>query len=386
MNIFSHLADNRRRSSWQRALVLTLCLRVAYSVFGAVAALIQPVNWQLIHSNALTDHLPLPDHSLRYLLFGVWERFDTLWYLHIAGQGYDRPAVVFFPLYPSLIKMTSLLMPPMAAAMFISALAAFFSFWGLQELLASPVGPAESDLTKPNLANQSVLLCAVWPASFIFFAGYSESLLFALVLWSLVKARRNHWLTAIALGAAAALTKAVGGVVVVPLLIMAIRQRKGMALPALLIPLTSVGFMAYLHWSGRGTLSSAYAQYWQTSTSPPWTTLWISIQTLAHTPNPILVANFIFLIAACALAVLSRLKMEYVFYAAVAVLAFLCKATNPPLQSIVRYLLIIFPAYAGLARVFERPHLRSRFGMLCAALFLLNLGLLWLFLGWSLVL
>jgi hypothetical protein len=372
--------EGRGRPAWRLALALTLLLRLTYSLFAAIASLFQSVNWRLVHSNALTENLPPPDHSLRYLLFGVWERFDTLWYSHIAAYGYDRPeAVVFFPLYPGLIRIVSLLLPPTAAALLIATVAAFFLFWGLQELLLAD--------QPPNLVNQSVLVCAVWPASFIFFAGYAESLLFALIVWSLIMARRERWLWALTLGMAAALTKAVGAAVAVPLLIMALRQNQKLkAIPLLLIPLGSAAFLQYLHWTVHSTFASAYTQYWRTSTAPPWTTLWVSVRTLAHTPNPILVLNVIFLLSIFILVTRSRLRMEYLLYSAAAIVIFLCKETTPPLQSVMRYLLIIFPAYVGFARIVQGPRAQPRFGMVCAALFVINLGLLWLFLGWSLVL
>jgi hypothetical protein len=72
-------------------------------------------------------------------------------------------------------------------------------------------------------------------------------------------------------------------------------------------------------------------------------------------------------------------------YAAAAIGVVLCKQTMPPLQSMMRYVLVVFPAYVGFARLFSGPHFSERFGLVCAALFLLNLELLWLFLGWSLV-
>lgn len=371
--------EDRDRPSWQRALMLALFLRLAYSVLGAVFALTQSVNWRLVHSNALTESMLPPDHSLRYLLFGVWERFDTLWYLHIAAHGYDRPdAVVFFPLYPSLVKIASLLIPPMAAALLISTLAAFFLFWGLQDLLAGDHAP--------KLVDSSLLLCAVWPASFIFFAGYSESLLCALMVWSLCMARRDLWLAAAALGLAAALTKAVGIVEIAPLLIIAIRHKKITALPVLVIPLGSAGFLGYLHWTGHAALTSAYGQYWRTSAAPPWATLWVSVHMLLHAPNPILMLNLIFLISVCVLAALSRLRIEYLLYSAAAMVVLLCKETTPPLQSMMRYLLIVFPAFIGLARLLQGPRSRSGFRIVCAVLFAVNVGLMWLFLGWSLVL
>ncbi|MGA8761289.1 MAG: hypothetical protein WB562_00215 [Candidatus Sulfotelmatobacter sp.] len=339
----------------------------------------------MIHSNALTENLPPPDHNLRYLALGVWERFDTLWYLQIAAHGYSRPeAVVFFPLYPSLIRILTRLLPPMAAALLISTVAAFFLLWGLQELLLGDDSPHSVDQT---VFLSAVFLCAVWPASFIFFAGYPESLLLALIVWSLCMGRGDHWLAAGALGVAAALTKAVGVVVAVPLLIIAVRNRKTMALPAaLLVPLGSAGFLGYLRWTGHGALSSAYREYWRSSPGLPWTTLWTSVTTLLHTPDLILTLNLIFLILVCALAMLSRLRIEYLLYSAAAIVLLLCKETTPPLQSMIRYLLIIFPAFVGLARLLQRPSLRTRFGMVCAALFVVNIGLLWLFLGWSLVL
>jgi hypothetical protein len=57
----------------------------------------------------------------------------------------------------------------------------------------------------------------------------------------------------------------------------------------------------------------------------------------------------------------------------------------PPLQSMMRYQLFIFPAFVGMARVLERVGLGTRWGMICGAFLIMNLGLLWMFLGWSLV-
>jgi hypothetical protein len=369
--------EDRRWVPWRRALVMTLLLRAVYSLFAVVFALIQPVNERLVQSNALTENLPPSEASWRYLLFGVWERFDTLWYLYIAAHGYDRAdAVVFFPLYPILVKIVGLFIPAVAAALLISSVAAFFLFWGLQALL-------EDD--PPDLVNQSVFLCAAWPASFIFFAGYPESLLFALIAWSLCMARRDRWWAAAVLGLAAALTKAVGVVVAVPLVVVAVRHRNIKALPVLLVPLGLAGFLGYLHWNGHGALVPAYGQYWRTSAALPWTTLVASLRDLMHVPNPILTLNLVFLLSVSVLAALSRVRIEYLLYSAAAIIVFLCKETTPPLQSMMRYLLIVFPAFVGFARLLQAPRLRPRFWMVCACLFLVNVGLIWLFLGWSLV-
>jgi len=79
--------------------------------------------------------------------------------------------------------------------------------------------------------------------------------------------------------------------VVVPLLMMAFRTRKTRSLAVALIPAGAAGFLGYLHWTGHGGLTTAYAQYWRTVTAPPWTTLGMSLRELVRAPNAILVLN-----------------------------------------------------------------------------------------------
>src|SRR4030042_1077738 len=61
------------------------------------------------------------------LLLGVWQRFDTLWYLRIAAQGYapHDGSTVYFPLYPMLIRFLGTLFVGnyLLAALVISNLA-----------------------------------------------------------------------------------------------------------------------------------------------------------------------------------------------------------------------------------------------------------------------
>jgi len=99
----------------------------------------------------------------------VWQRFDTLNYVHIAQFGYDAPIlVVFYPLYPLLIRvLTPLFKDSLVTALAISFVATFFLFWGLLLLVRLDFGD--------RVATRAVIFYAVWPASFIFFCGYAES-------------------------------------------------------------------------------------------------------------------------------------------------------------------------------------------------------------------
>jgi hypothetical protein len=364
---------------WRIALRVTLLLRIAYSVLAALFGLFLPVYGNLIHSNAFTETLPPPNHGAHYLLLGIWERFDTLWYLHIARCGYDHPeADVFYPLYPYLIRALSQLLQPITASLLISTAAAFFFIWGFRTLFSMDFGA--DDL------RHSFIVYAVWPGSFIFFAGYPESLLLAFVLWSLYFARKERWTIAVVLAIFAEITKAAGMVINVPLFIMAARRRTGNAFSVLLTPLGALAFPAWVRWSRHGALASAYHQYWRTRTAAPWTTLWVAGAHLLHRPDPLLILNLLFLIVICLLLGLSRTRLEYKLFGLAAILLVLCKDTNPPLQSTMRYVLIVFPAFIGAAQILGMARKSPRLGPVCSGLFLINLALMWLFLGWSLVL
>lgn len=351
-------------------------MRVFYSLFAAIFSLLSPAHVELMRSNAFTETLHLPNHSIHYLLLDVWGRFDTLWYLHIAQHGYDLPAsTVFYPLYPVLIKVTG---GYLVSALCISTLASFFLFWGFQELF-------RLDFSTESI-NRSLLIFALWPASFIYFAGYAESLLLAFILWSLYAARRNYWWLAASLAFFACTTKAAGMLVFVPLAVLALRSRAFKSVWILLAPLGLAGFLFWLRRHGFDTPSHIYAQYWRTKISFPWTTLWSSCQVFVHSHGILLGLNLLFLLLFCWLVFATRAEWAYTLFGVAAVLLFLTKQTDPPLQSTIRYLLIIFPVYMGLGRWFESPALRPRFDILCTILLVANLGLLWLFLGWSLVL
>jgi hypothetical protein len=69
-------------------------------------------------------------------------------------------------------------------------------------------------------------------------------------------------------------------------------------------------------------------------------------------------------------------------YAAAMLLMFLCKKTDPLLQSTMRYVVVVFPAFIGLALAVKRP-----IGLVVLSVFLvlLNGVLLLKLFEWSLV-
>lgn len=362
-------------SELKTALVWTLALRLVYSAAGALAAPYLKLNPALIHSNDLTGNLMSREAGWPYRLLGVWERFDTLWYIEISQLGYARPdAVVFFPLYPLLIRLLSVVMSPLAAALSISTVAAFFVFLGFQKLL-------RLDLPEDTV-KRALLFFALWPTAFILFAGYPESLLIALMIWAIWFARGGRWWLAGMLGLLAGLTKAVGFCIVVPLAVLAFKEWRWRTWPSFL-PLLAAPLVTLTIWlSGNSLASNAYPKHWRTQIAFPLVTLWASLREAFTTFDAVLLLNLTALTVVFALAFVKRIRAEYLLFSLSALTMFLTKKTDPLLQSSSRYVLAAFPAFASLAVAIKHPFLIA-LGLIVMCL--LQLLLLWSFFEWALV-
>jgi len=374
------------RADWQIALAITAALRVVYTCVAAVAAVFVHPDAGLIQSNALTENLPAPG-GWHYALLGIWERFDTLWYLRIAESGYDQPAgVVFYPLYPWLIRDLSGLAGPMAAALLISTLAAFFYFWGLLRLVRNEVENEVRSEFPSSQPLRAVMIAAAWPASFFFFAGYTEALAVALIVWCIVWARDERWVLAAACAFAAGLTRSAGTLAIVPLAIMAWRAPRRARWPVAIAPLGTLGYWFWLHQAGRVSVLAAYRTYWNTEVASPWTTLWFAIRSVAERFDSLvmisLVSLFFFFVAGVTA---RRIRIEDRCFSAAVIGHLLLRLCWPPLLGAPRYLLPVYPAYLTMGKWAEKME-RTRFVFLCGALFAFNLIWMLAFLNWSLVL
>ena len=151
-----------------------------------------------------------------------FERFDGLWFLRIATGGYrdGDGSAAFFPGYPLLIRAVSPLVGghPLAAALLVSNAAALGAMVVLYFLTAAEI--------TERVARRTVLYLAVFPTSFFLLAPYSEATFLLLVLLSLWEARRSRWWVAGAAGIAAAATRNIGVLLVLPLAAEAIHQRR----------------------------------------------------------------------------------------------------------------------------------------------------------------
>jgi hypothetical protein len=180
------------RPDVRAALVATIGLRVLCSALAAIPFLL---GFAPQHSSSPFDFFTQP-----------WDRWDTPNYTGIALHGYATFGLTFFmPLYPLLIRVATPLAAGNAvgAALVVSTVAAFFALLALYRL-------AERLYPNGNLGPQTLLVAIVLPMSFIFMAGYTESLFLALSLWAILAALDRRWWRAAVLGGLAALTRQQG--------------------------------------------------------------------------------------------------------------------------------------------------------------------------------
>jgi len=364
------------RPDWQIAMVVTAALRVFYTSMAAAFMPFLHPDAALIHSNALTGSLPAP-HGLHYALLGTWERFDTLWFLRIAEQGYDRPmAVIYYPLYPAAIRLVSGLIPAMAAALLVSTLAAFLFFWGLLRL----AGGALSEVGKLR----TLLLVCVWPTSFVLFAGYSESLTLTLVVWAVVFGREARWEAATACGLLAGSARPSGVLVFIPLAVMALRSRQARSLVVALTPLGLLGYWGWLRWSGRISVVEAYRLYQGMTMVPPWKGLGEALRLIVTEHDTLLAIKLGLVIMVAVSSLRRQVRIEDKAFALAVILQMLMY-TGRPLLGAVRYVLMLYPVFLVWGAYAQRWN-GKQLGFYITALGFLNLAWMWAFLSWSLVL
>jgi hypothetical protein len=364
------------RPQWQIALTFTVALRIVFSAIAAVLSFfLHPVP-ALIRSNALTDNLPRPG-TIHYALLGVWERFDTLWYLHIAQHGYDQPmAVIFYPLYPSMIRVVGVIMPSTLASLVISTAAAFFCFWGLLRL-------AQMDGEAPGRM-ETLLWLAVWPSSFVLFAGYAESLTLGLIVWAVIFARQQRWEFATFCGCLAGLSRPSGVLVAIPLFVLAWRSRRLRSLIVILSPIGLLSYWVWLRWSGRLSVVEAYRIYQGATFAPPWASLAEIFRLVVGHGDALLGVKFVLVALAFGLQPAARSPARRQALCAGRHTQMLMY-TGRPLLGGPRYVLPMYPAFLAIGGYAARLWSRKQFGFYLACCGCLNLAWMWAFLDWSLV-
>ncbi len=139
-----------------------------------------------------------------------WAKWDSQWYVQIARDGYwfqplQQSNVAFFPLYPLSMRLVAKVMGGnlILAGFLVSNAALLLALIYLYRLTVLEVGDRPS-------AQRAVFYAAFFPTAFFFNAVYTESLFFLLTIATMYHARRQQWLAAAVFGLLAAATRNLG--------------------------------------------------------------------------------------------------------------------------------------------------------------------------------
>jgi hypothetical protein len=364
------LGDSWRALWVSRALVLAAGV-AAVLLFGISprAAQFDPVG--------LTSPFGAPGDTL----VAPFARWDSVWYLAIAGGGYAEGArEAFFPLYPLLARIAG---APLGSALVGGALAST-ALLGVALVLLHRLVALDFDRA---VARNAVLVTALMPMSFFFSAVYSESLFLALSGGAVYAARRDRWAWAGALGALAAGTRSAGVLLLVPLAMIYLwdtgpprlsthRPLRRDALWLGLVPLGLGAYCAFLALDGLDPLAPFYAQeMWFREFAGPFVGAWDGVVAAAHGARQLLSRSrepvyftaaggdpfavalrnlellaWLLLAVPAVVGALRRLPAAYGAYVLVALALPLSYPVGPqPLMSLPRFLAVLFPLSIWIA-------------------------------------
>ncbi len=330
-----------------RALLASM--RYPLTVFAvsriAVYGLLATAGW--------TSRLPRESGLSYHGLFAPLGQWDAVWYGWIAQHGYDPAighgnAAAFFPLYPLVWRVVSVLPGPM-------------TLWG--SLLSSALFAAALCLLyvitraryDERLARRTALYLAIFPLTFVFALPYAESLFLLLTLGAFALTWHGRWWQGSAVGALAVLARPVG-IALVPALAWRRYRAEGWRwrayLPLLLMPAAELAFYLYLGWRTGNFMANPDAQErgWGRGVSIlPWVvvhTLWHDVIEGGHLRFLIHIG---FTLLWCGLfykAWRMRMPGEYLIFAALAVLL---PTSGGLLVSMGRFGMVAFPLFWALA-------------------------------------
>ncbi|MGZ5503079.1 MAG: hypothetical protein ACXWGY_00315 [Chthoniobacterales bacterium] len=285
----------------------------------------------------------------------IWQRWDAVHYLHLAENGYsatgdDRFLLVFFPLYPWLVRGVEFLTRDFLSAAFV--VSGFASI--AVALLMEKITRLDAD---ESIARHAVWLLFIFPTSYFLHIPYTEGLFLALVLACFLAARCEHWLAAGVIGACACLTRANGLVLCPALALEAFSQYRAtrrINFRWLWIAIVPLGFVAYLFLNYQVTgdffaFSQIQHEHWYKKLTPPWIGIRdVWLRTLGENPIEGL-HEFIYIIIGILGVIWCWLRTRP-GYAMWVTGNFLLVTSTSFVLSVPRYTLTFFPLFILVAR------------------------------------
>jgi hypothetical protein len=312
--------------------------------------------------------------------FEPWVRWDTVWYLKVAVEGFDASSlhIAFPPVYPMLIRMVGQLLGGqyLLAALLIS----WGSLFGACYLLNQRIQAHYQDVDAANAVRNMLF----FPTAIFFFAGYTESFFLLLVLLAWRNADRGNWWRMGLIGALLPLTRFVGVFLVFPFGYIWWQHHQHELEDVLSsiyafipIPIAYFWWVDYTTSLFHITPAEATAQGWGMRIAWPWVGVIGSIRKIISNPISQSFHAYIDVLAVCVALVaivwwLKRKKYPEVLYVASILLITTVRISELGiLGSTSRILLPLFPMYLVQPSFLKHPVLKR--------VFLVLMILVWLF-------
>ena len=318
----------------------------------------------------------------------IWKRWDAWHYVNLAELGYggytengQHLFLVFFPLYPWLVRLVSAAVGnTMAAGLLASALCYSAGCVYLYRLAAWELGE--------GAARRAVVLLSLFPYAFFFGGVMTEGLFLLTTAAALWHIRRHHWRRAGLWGVLASLTRMHGLLLIGAAGAELVEHLGGFRwreilrrLPALLLPvLGTLGYLL-LNWSVAGDplAFTEMQKHWSQEFCWISDTLWYMLDNALHYPDAaarweIWVPELLLfpLFFALLWRAGGRFRSMYTLY------AFACLVLDYSLSWLLsagRYLSCALPFFLFAAALTEkRPWLTALLAAGCGAGFLVNLA------------
>jgi Gpi18-like mannosyltransferase len=405
VNDTNHKSPAKRRLvSATRRVAVDPSLRAGLFVFGLTRLLIlfvillssgivfEPTvstPFGVVHESSISLHRQSVAETLRRVTMGA----DSAWLMNIAINGYEKEPFntatqhtwAYFPLYPLIWRWAAKLSGdfPLTGM----ALSNFFLLAALI-LLHRTVGAFGYE---QGVADRTIFYIAAFPTSYFFSLAQTESLFLLLTVSCLYAAKRERWWLAGIVGALASATRFAGVFLLIPLGVLYWQANRTAAVDTspdskrvpgkikanivalLLVPVGLFVYMLYLKSVTGDAFAFAHIQVaWGHSAGFFWRPI------LTYLRDPLLLSvrwdfrlpNFAAAVMAlvCAAVLLKRGEWALGLFAAVSILVPM--STQPLLQSLARYVMVIFPIFVVLAVAGRAPRvdqtIRAIFiGLLC---------------------
>jgi Gpi18-like mannosyltransferase len=203
-----------------RALLLTLIWEMVAQIIGYVAAVTLPPSKDV--AAFLLNH-PAFHHKTYPLFETMWARWDGVWYVLIASQGYDpRVGILnaFFPAFPGLIHLVggALGGNDLLAGILINRLLLFPTVGLFTQIVREESGD--------RAAEGAPLFFLLAPVAVFFLAVYTETLFLLACLACFLAMRHQRWWLAGACCAVATATRLPGIVLALALVVEGVASHK----------------------------------------------------------------------------------------------------------------------------------------------------------------